>query len=188
MERAVAGDPIQLESLLRAAAVRLRSELEIGARFRRSLDVEDILQVTFLEAFLRIRSLQQRTSSGFYAWLRQMAQHNLIDAVRWLERDCRPDAKKRVTRGAAGESARTLLLSIAEDKTTVSGGAELGDEVSRLHRAIAQLPSSYRIVIERIDLAESPVADVAAQMGRSEGAIHMLRARAHDRLHELLAR
>ena len=41
-------------------------------------------------------------------------------------------------------------------------------------------------MIRLYDLEGRPIAEVAAEMGRSSGAVHMLRARAHDRLRELL--
>ncbi len=183
---AAAGDPDQIEALLRAATPRLRALLTIDPRFRRSIDVDDVLQVTFLEAFLRIRSLEQRTEAGFWSWLRRIAEHNLADAVRQLDRQKRSDARHRITHGAAGESARTLLLAVADGSVTAGGRASLAEEIERLHRAIAALPASYRAVIEHVDLAEQSVAEVARSLGRSEGAVHMLRARARDRLHELM--
>jgi RNA polymerase sigma factor (sigma-70 family) len=183
--KAAGGDAGALEALLREAAPALRAELAIDARFRRSFDVDDVLQVTFLEAFLRIRSLERPTAAAFGAWLRRIAEHNLADAVRALRRNKRDD-RARVTHGPAGESSRTLLLAVAGEQTTASGRAEAGEQLACLQAAIAGLPASYRLVVEQVDLAERTVPDVAAVLGRSEGAVHMLRARAHDRLRELL--
>jgi len=188
VELALAGDAAALELLLREATPSLRAGLTIDARFRRSLDIDDVLQVTFLEAYLRIRSLEQRTLAGFRAWLSRIAEHNLADAVRSLQRGKRPDARHRVTHGGNGESARTLLLAVADAATTAGAAADRAEEIARLHRAIAELPASYRAVIEQVDLAERPVAEVAAGLQRSEGAVHMLRARARARLQELLRR
>ena len=185
---AAAGDVDQLERLLRDAAPTLRRQLSIAPGLRRSLDVEDVIQVTMLEAFLRIRSLQERTPAGFHAWLRRLAEHNLTDAVRALERKKRPDHRDRVTHGGAGESSRTLLAALADPRATAGSAAVLAEAVEHLHAAIALLPASYREVITAADLAERTIADVAAQMQRTVGAVHMLRARAHDRLRELLRR
>jgi len=41
-------------------------------------------------------------------------------------------------------------------------------------------------VVRLYDLEELPAAEIAQRMGRSAGAIHMLKARAHDRLVDIL--
>jgi RNA polymerase sigma factor (sigma-70 family) len=52
--------------------------------------------------------------------------------------------------------------------------------------ALRQLPPDYEKVIRLYDLAGKSPAEVAQEMGRSQGAVFMLRARAHDRLREVL--
>jgi len=184
--RAVAGDVDELERLLRAIEPELRSGLSIRPLWRRSLEAEDVLQVSFLEAFMRIRSLQSVSPDGFRAWMRRLVENNLRDAIRALEREKRPDARRRQTRGAEGESARTILAQLSATGVSASGSAALADEVTRLHAALEKLPTSYRLVVQRLDLEERPVAEVAEELGRSRGAVHLLRSRALDRLRELL--
>ena len=55
-----------------------------------------------------------------------------------------------------------------------------------LKAAIDQLPKDYRRVVQLYDLDGLAAAEVARQMDRSDGAVYMLRARAVDRLRELL--
>jgi len=186
IERAVAGDSAALETLLRAIAPELTSGLSIDPVWRRSLDPEDILQVSCLEAFLRIASLREPTPDAFRAWMKRIVANNLRDALRGLERDKRPDPRQRVTRGGAGESARTLLAALLDPCATPSAPAILSEDVERLRTVIRSLPRSYRLVVERMDLEERDAGDVAAELGRSRGAVHLLRTRAHDRLRELL--
>ena len=64
--------------------------------------------------------------------------------------------------------------------------AGMASEIDRMRARIRALPWSYRHVIEQVDLGERDVAEVALEMGRSRGAVHLLRSRAHDRLRELL--
>lgn len=184
--RAVDGDRAALEGLLRECEPMLRARLTVHPRWRRSLEADDVIQVTWLEAFLRIGALRERTRPGFEAWLARIAANNLRDSLRALQRDKRPEAHGRVTRGPAGESARTLLGRLAGEASSVGSRAAGREEVERLRDALQQLPESYRRVVEAVDLQERSVAEVASESGRSPGAVHMLRSRAHDRLREIL--
>lgn len=185
--RAIAGDQDELESLVRDASTVLRATLRIDSRWSRNFDVDDVLQVTFLEAFMRIKSLECATMTAFHAWLKRIAQHNLIDAVRALDSRRRPDGDRRVTHGAGGESAHTLLLRVSDREATAGGRAVMAEQIQSMHDAIAQMPKSYRQVIRLVDLEQKPFAEVANELDRSIGAVHMLRSRAHDRLRELLS-
>lgn len=186
VERAAQGDADALEELLREFGPPLGARLSIDARWRRLLEPEDVLQVTYMEAFLRAGALRTRTTAGFAAWLERMARNNLNDALRELTRAKRPDGHGRVTRGAGGDSAQTLLAGLEGSEPTAGGLASGREQVERLHAALARLPGSYARVVRELDLEERPVAELAAEWGRSPGALHMLRSRAHDRLRELL--
>lgn len=186
VERAVGGDKDALEELLRELEPELRARIRVQPVWRRSIEVDDIVQVTCLEAFLRIGTLQQRTRAGLASWLARIAANNLRDAVRALEADKRPDAHRRVTHAPGGQSARTLLGAVIGTDATAGGRAALEEQLERLRGAIEKLPRSYRTVVQSMDLAERSVGEVAEEMGRSRGAVHLLRARAHTRLAELL--
>ncbi|MEZ6016897.1 MAG: sigma-70 family RNA polymerase sigma factor [Planctomycetota bacterium] len=186
VSRAARGDDGALEELLREVDADLRARVSIHPRWARSLEVDDVMQVSYLEAFLRIGSLRERSRGGFRAWMARLVDHNLRDALKGLERDKRPDPRRRATHGDAGESARTLLARISDGTETAGGAAVRAESVARLHAAIAALPATYRAVVEALDLAERDVGEVATELGRSRGAVHLLRSRAHLRLAELL--
>ena len=184
---AVAGDARALEELLATHGPRVRAGLSIGRERRRDLDADDVMQVTYLEAYLRIRGLRTPTAAAFVRWLERIAHNNLTDAIRALSRARRPDARERVTQGEGGESSRTLLERLAVSGTTAGGLAQAAEAREIVRACIARLPASYREVLEACDLEERPVAEVARERGTSPGAVHMLRSRAQDRLRELLA-
>jgi RNA polymerase sigma factor (sigma-70 family) len=62
------------------------------------------------------------------------------------------------------------------------------DDESRraLADALAKLPAPYAEVVRLHDLEGRPATEIAALLKRSPGAVYMLRARAMDRLRELL--
>ncbi|MEZ6015015.1 MAG: sigma-70 family RNA polymerase sigma factor [Planctomycetota bacterium] len=186
--RAADGDTRALEGLLRALGPGVCASLVSGSRWSREFDAEDLLQVTSIEAILRIRALRVRTEAGFRAWLTRIAENNLRDAIRGLTARIRTPDGRRITHGANGASARTLLNALQSGAPTASAIYGGHEAVDQLKAAIARLPTSYRQVVEQLDLEERDLDEVARSFGRSKGALHMLRARAHERLRELLVR
>ena len=187
VERASQGDADALEELLRAHGPVVQARLSINERWRRLLEPADVMQVTYLEAFLRVGALRARDASGFEAWLERIARNNLNDAVRALGRDKRPDGAHRITHGASANTERTLLDRLARETRSITRVASARESVEHLRVALERLPETYQHVVRTCDLEERPVSEVAEELGRSSGAVHMLRARAHDRLRELLA-
>ncbi|HEY3232002.1 MAG TPA: sigma factor-like helix-turn-helix DNA-binding protein, partial [Roseiflexaceae bacterium] len=52
--------------------------------------------------------------------------------------------------------------------------------------AISRLPPAYEQVVRLFNIQGQSAAEVAQQMGRSVGAVYLLRMRAHQRLREEL--
>ena len=185
---AVQGSREALEEVLGVSGPRVARGLSIDPRWSRALSVEDVMQVTYMEAFLRIRSLESHSRGAFEAWLTRIAKNNLVDAVRALQSAKRPDSGQRLTSGGDGQSSRTLLQELQGDLAGVLTQLGTTEAVERLMTAIGQLPKSYQRVVHALDLEERTVEDLASELGKSAGAVHMLRSRAHDRLKDLLLR
>jgi RNA polymerase sigma factor (sigma-70 family) len=186
ISRAVEGDRDALAQLLRTYGPRLRQHLRISRTWRGSLDAEDVLQVTYLEAFLRIRQLISREPAAFARWLRMIAENNLRNAVKELGRDKRANPHRRVRPPTLDESTVLLLERVARTSMTASRIVADKESQEALRQAIAQLPRTYRTVVELCDLEGKSPAEVARTLRRSAGAVYMLRARAHYRLGEIL--
>lgn len=190
LAKALAGDTKSLMSLLEALGpqVRQRIEPKISPHLRSSLDADDVMQITYVEAVMRLgRFNKGGGASGFLAWLSRLAENNLIDAIRSLEAAKRPDPSMRVVSHAGrAESMVALIDILGVTSTTPSVVAAKDEAASHLERALSSLPPDYEKVVRMYDLEGRPIADVAKTVGKSEGAAYMLRARAHDRLKELM--
>lgn len=189
---AVEGDEAALTALLRHAAPGLRGFLSarIGQVWRSVLEEDDVLQVTYLEAFLRVGTFSPpegpEAADAFLGWLRRIADNNLKDAIRGLESAKRPDPRRRLTAATPEESFVALVEVLGATSTTPSrvvAREEVGD---LMRETMEQLPADYARVIALYDLQGKSPAEVAKEMGRTTGAVFMLRARAHDRLKDLL--
>ena len=184
--RAVQGDVNALSELLYRHGPEIEQGLRIGRQWRAVLDPADVMQVTYLEAFLQIERFDPERTAAFPAWLRQIAENNLRDAIRGLERQKRPPPEQRAELPAGSDSLLGLYELLGATTTTPSRVAARSELERALEAAIARLPPDYAMVVRRYDLGGCAMTDVAGELGRSPGAIHMLRARAHDRLRELL--
>lgn len=186
LTKAVGGDEDALAELLaeHAGPLRVRLDPQVPTRFRPVLEVDDILQITYLEAFLRIGTFTNNGPAAFFGWLCRVAENNLRDAIRELERQKRPQPANRVALGGGDQSMCLLLEEIGATTTTPSRNAAASEMKSAVDQALAALPDDYALVIRQYDLEGRSAADVAKALGRSEGAVFMLRARAHERLRE----
>ncbi len=188
---AIAGDTAALSHLLALHGPAVQQQLRISPQWQSMIEPEDVMQVTYLEAFMQIARFDPKRSS-FQNWLNHIAQNNLRDAVRGLSRQKQPQPSKRVTGSIAsnsnGESFVHLLDSLGAVSHTPSRAASFQETQSLIESALSQLPADYAKVIHLYDLQGFSIAEVAAEMRRSSGAVHMLRARAHDCLRTVLGR
>lgn len=186
LARAVAGDSSALAGLLEDHGPDVRDQLRIDSKWTSVIDVDDVMQVTYLEAFLQFSRFQPQGIPAFVGWLRRIAENNLRDAVKELERMKRPPPDRRVSPSSYNESVSAFIGLLGVTVTTPSRIAERDEQTHVLEKALAALPPDYAEAVRLYDLEGHAIADVAAAMQRSPGAVHMLRNRAHDHLRQLL--
>lgn len=185
--KAVGGDEAALCDLLERVGLTIQSEItrKIGPQYNGTVEADDIMQVTCLEAFLRIRQFAPTGANAFVAWLRRIAENNLRDAIRELERDKRPSPGKRV-RAGGDDSYVELIERIAASSATASRAVARDEAKGAVQRALEQLPPDYALAVRLYDLDGLSGPEVAERMGRSHGAVRMMLARARERLAEVM--
>ncbi|MEO1007342.1 MAG: RNA polymerase sigma factor [Planctomycetota bacterium] len=190
LARALRGDRGALVDALEGLAGPLRARLDarIPAVLRTTIEADDVLQVTYIEVVGRIGQFREGGARGFRAWVTRIAENNLLDAIRAAQAAKRPDPARRAHASPnASDSAVTLIEQISgASRTTPSRFAARDEAVVMMERMLSTLPGDYARVIREYDLAGRPVEEVARAMGRSVGAVYMLRSRAHDRLREAM--
>ena len=178
---AAGGDPNALTELLEVHGPAVRQHLHgsVPSRWQSVLSEDDVMQQTYADAFLDIAGFQPRDDGTFSGWLVTIAEHNLRDAIKLLDRDVRGGDWRKVER-----SMSTLLDDLSS--ATPCRQASRNEALAALQKAFDRLGDPYRQVIRMYDLDGHSVEEVAAALGRSAGAVFMLRARAHKRLVELM--
>lgn len=188
IDRAVNGDEEALTELLERFGPTVRQSLarSLPHRWQAVLSVDDVMQETYIDAFLDIGHFEPRGVGSFVAWLQTLARRNLLDALRMLE----AEKRGRNRRSIKPESAEGSLLALAEQlgttNATPSRHAAKREAGGKLQDAIQRLPETYRYVVEQYDLIGRPVDEIAAALSRSPGAVFMLRSRAHRQLGALM--
>ncbi len=185
---AVAGDQAALRGLLRRHDPHLRRQLtgKIRPTHRSAFDVDDILQVTYLEAYLRVEQFNPDGPGSFRAWLTRIAENNLQDAIRSLGREKRPPREKQVRLPSLEDSYVTLFLLLGGTTHTPSKHLARQDAEVLLEAALTKLPRDYETVVRLSDLQGLAGSEVARAMNRTLASVYMLKGRAHARLAELL--
>jgi DNA-directed RNA polymerase specialized sigma24 family protein len=84
------------------------------------------------------------------------------------------------------DSCAALYQVLTGSSSTPSHAAARGEAESALQKAIEALPPTYAQVVRLYDLECKSAPEVAEAIQRSVGAVFMLRARAHERLRELM--
>lgn len=183
---ACAGDADALSELLRRHGPSIEQRLVIQEVWRPVLEAADVMQVTYLEAFLHIRTFDPARGTPFRAWLQRIADNNLRDAIRGLQRLKQPQPRDRIKPTSREESIASLFDALGGLSATPSRNLGKREALGLLDQAVAKLPPRYAEVVRLYDLEGLAIEDVANKMNRSPGAVHMLRARAHDQLREAM--
>ncbi len=153
---------------------------------RNAVEVEDIVQETFLKAYRRLGSFQQQAS--FSTWLYRIAVNSSLDCLK--------------RRGRSPVRAVEDPELLASGEGTARGGGSSGtagilapdarlerEEIAEItHRVLDALPEIFRQVLvlrEFEDMAYQEIADV---LGISIGTVESRLFRARARFRECLAR
>jgi RNA polymerase sigma-70 factor (ECF subfamily) len=133
-------------------------------------EAEDLTHQVFLHALEHIKNYKD-LGYPFSSWLYQIARNQVIDHYR-TRRDSIPlqDAEEEAL---AGENPETD----ASDKL----------ELQKLRAAIARLKPEHQDVIILRFVEEIPIKNVAAAIGKSEGAVKLLQYRALKQLKKILS-
>ena len=185
LRRAKEGDKNALGELLLRHGRLIRNGLDINPKWQSVLEVNDVMQVTYFEAFEQITRFEGDVRA-FPHWLRRIAENNLRDASQGLEREKRPQPGQRVQAPENGDDIVWLQDLISGGGATPSRHAAGNEARLLLEAEMDKLPADYGKVLRLVFLEGKPVGEVADFMGKTRGAVHLLRIRAVNRLRERL--
>jgi RNA polymerase sigma-70 factor (ECF subfamily) len=166
--------------------LRVLAGLHLPAYLRGKLDPSDVVQQTLLKAHQRRDQFRGSSDAEAAGWLRAILSNTLAEAARAFGRQQRDLSRERSLEAAVEESSARLEKWLAADQSSPSEAADRHDQLLRMAAAIGRLPDDQRKAVELRHLLGLPVAEIAAQMGRSEVAVTGLIRRGLKRLRQLL--
>jgi RNA polymerase sigma-70 factor (ECF subfamily) len=189
LELAKSGDATARHRLLIRHQKRLQRmvALRMDRRLAARVDASDVVQEAMTDAARKLSDYLRDRPLPFYPWLRQLACDKLIDLYRRHVRA----GKRSVTREEAG------ILDLPED-SAIELAARLAVSASpsqrmlqkeiqqRVQAALKLLSDKDRAVLELRHLEQLSVAETAAVIGISLGAVKTRHLRALRRLRDLL--
>ena len=163
--------------------LHLLARLQLDPRLRGKLDASDIVQQTLVKAHQNAEQFRGQSDGERAGWLRRILTNILIDAVRKFQREI--DLQQDLGQ-AIGESSARLEAWLAAEQSSPSEIVARQEQLLALAHALARLPEDQRTAVEQHHLRDASVAQIAAQMGRSEASVAGLLRRGLQNLRTLL--
>ncbi len=151
-----------------------------------NIEASDLVQQTLLDAHARRDQFRGTSEAQLGAWLKQILANNLADAIRHQGRAKRDVSRQRPLDAAIDDSFCRAESWLAGSQTSPSQFVAKKEELLSLADAIAKLPAAQQEAVILHHLQGLKLAEVAAQMQRTEPAVAGLLYRGIKQLHKML--
>jgi RNA polymerase sigma-70 factor (ECF subfamily) len=183
---AAAGDGASWEALVGRSRPRLRrmSAFRLDQRLRGRLDLSDLLQDAYLEAWQSLGGYLRRPEIPFFLWLRGLAGHKVRALHRHHLGAQRRDPRREVSirGGAMPETTTAIAAVLLGDLTRASEAAMRLELKARLQEALDAMDPIDREVLALRHFEQLSPAETARVLGIKESAAGKRYVRALRRL------
>lgn len=188
--QAGAGDVAARDQLLSRHRARLRQMVAVrmDRRLAARVDPSDVVQEALADACQKLPGYLANRPLPFYPWLRQLAWERLIE----LHRRHVQAQKRSVTReehfapALPDESAMQLAGRLMAPGSSPSKRLLREEVLFRVHGALGQLSPRDQEVLVLRHLEQMSIAEIAAVLAITEGAVKLRHLRALQRLRDVL--
>ncbi len=189
VERIKAHDEEALVAFVESHRPQLLAFLEknISATLRRKVEPADLLQETVLSALPALKDLELGDRDPF-SWLCQLAERRIIDAHRKLVAAQKRTADREVgifTPTGDGEN-QGLVGLLVSSMTSPSKAFSRDQREFHLLEALDSLPDEAKRALRMRYVENLPSKEIAARLGKTDGATRVLLTRSLARLQEIL--
>lgn len=187
VERIRSGDSTAMAEFAEAKRAPLLAFIasRIGGPLKKKIEPEDILQEASLEA---VKSLEKVDLSDRdpITWLFQICERKIIDAHRRHFASQKRDASREAALPEGSQGAGGIANLLAASMTTPSEAFSRDQRQLRMLAALDTLPEDQREALRLRYLIGLPSKEIAAKLGKSDGAMRVMLSRSLAKLQEML--
>lgn len=192
IERIRAGDREALADFISLRTPQLLAFVErsLSSAMRKKVEAADIVQEASLSALNGFDDMDLADRDPF-SWLCQLAERRIIDAHRRHfgaeKRSAHREVALHAPASDAPDSGGFIDLLVAS-MTSPSRAFSRNHKEFLLQQALEELPEDCRAAIRMRYVDGLPTKQIAARLGKSDGAVRVMLSRTLDRLQELLGK
>jgi len=182
LERIRAGDESAFSAIFQRYSPRLTVLIhyKLGTEMRNHVEVDDILQETFLAASQQLDKFTYRNPGSFMSWISRIADHVIVDNARYHGRQKRhPGEFVRLRTESNPRGAEAV------DSATPSRILARKERLQQVLKRLDTLPEDYRRVILLAKIEGLTTGEIAERLGKSRENVAVLLHRAIQSLREL---
>jgi RNA polymerase sigma-70 factor, ECF subfamily len=151
----------------------------LGAGLRATVDVDDILQETFMAAARDLPGFEYRSPGSFFRWLIVLASHVIQDAARHNARKKRDGGRREALKSDSHPSGVEPADSLTPSRILFQQ-----ERVKLLMRRLDELPEQYRDIIVLAKVEGLSTGEIAERLGKPREAVALLLCRALRRFRQ----
>ncbi len=173
ISQARGGDSDALGTLLEGYRpfLELLARRQLDPRVHARVGLSDVVQQTFLEAQRDFAQFRGQVEGEIIAWLRQVLDHNVAEAVRRHVVVQKRTTNKERSLDAPGKGGRALGNLLPSDQSTPSQRAMRDEAAVQLALAMDTLPEDQKEAIRLRHLEGWSLAQIAEHFKRSDVAV-----------------
>ena len=159
----------------------------LGAALRTKVEPEDIFQEVSSSAVRALPDYDMGTRDPF-GWLCDLADRRIVDAHRRFFAAEKRSAEREVSGDQPASETRAggLIDLLVASMTTPSKLFSRNARLMRMFQALDQLPDDAREALRLRYLQGLPSKEIAAKIGRTDGATRVLLTRSLDKLQQIM--
>lgn len=158
----------------------------IGGQLRKKIEPEDILQEVSMEAVRSLPKVDLSTRDPL-SWLFQICERRIIDAHRRFFASQKRDASREAAVPQGTDGAGGIANLLVASMTTPSEAFSRDQRQLRMLAALDTLPEDQREALRLRYLVGLPSKEIAARLGKTDGAMRVMLSRSLAKLQALLA-